>query len=100
MESRHLKIVDQRIQGFYAQNTNLLLLKHKSSFRHLQRGIQEFHRKCVLVPADKAANNTVVVLRLYYTQSCLLLGRSGSNLPQCFSGVADAPGISWCLNAL
>ena len=40
--------------------------KPKSSFRHLKQGIQEFHRKFVLVPADKAANNVVVVCRLHY----------------------------------
>ena len=32
----------------------------------LKQGIQEFHRKYVLVPADKAANNVVVVCRLHY----------------------------------
>ena len=35
-------------------------------FRHLKQGIQEFHRKYVFVPADKAANNVVVVCRLLY----------------------------------
>ena len=35
--------------------------KPKSTFRHLKQGIQDFHRKYVLVPADKAANNVVVV---------------------------------------
>ena len=54
------KIVDQRIK-FYAQNTNLLPPKPKSTFRHLKQDIQDFHRKYVLVPADKAANNVVVV---------------------------------------
>ena len=49
------KIVDQRIK-FYSQNTNLLPRKPKSTFRHLKQGIQDFHRKYVLVPADKAAN--------------------------------------------
>ena len=34
--------------------------------RHLKQGIQEFHRKYILVPADKAANNAVVVCRLHY----------------------------------
>ena len=53
------KIVDQRIK-FYSQNTNLLPPKPKSTFRHLKQGIQDFHRKYVLVPADKAANNVVV----------------------------------------
>ena len=54
------KIVDQRIK-FYSQNTNLLPPKPKSTFRHLKQGIQDFHRKYVLVPTDKAANNVVVV---------------------------------------
>ena len=54
------KIVDQRIK-FHSQNTNLLPHKPKSTFRHLKQGIQDFHRKYVLVPADKAANNVVVI---------------------------------------
>ena len=33
----------------------------KLSFQYLKQGIQEFHRKYVLAPADKAANNVVVV---------------------------------------
>ena len=59
------KIVGARIK-FYSNNTNLLPPKPKYSFRHLKQSIQEFHRKYVLVPADKAANNIVVVCRLYY----------------------------------
>ena len=35
--------------------------KPKFSFRHLKQGIQEFRRKFVLAPADKAANNVVIV---------------------------------------
>ena len=54
---------------FYSQNTNLLPPKPKSSFRHLKQGIQEFHRTYVLVPADKAANNVVVVCRLHYVNT-------------------------------
>ena len=54
------KIVDQRIK-FYLQNTNLLCHKPKSIFRHLKQGIQVFHRKYDLVPADKAANKVVIV---------------------------------------
>ena len=49
-------IMDKRIK-FYSQNTNILPPKPKSSFKHLKQGIQEFHKKYVLVPADKAANN-------------------------------------------
>ena len=63
-------IVDKCIK-FYSQNTNLLPPIPKSSFRHLKQGIQEFHRKYmyVLVPADKAANNVVVVCRLHYVNA-------------------------------
>ena len=58
-------MVDERIM-FYSHNTNLLPPKPKSSFRRLKQGIKEFHRKYLLVPADKAANNIVVVCRLHY----------------------------------
>ena len=58
-------IVDKRIK-FYSQNTNLFPPKPKSSFRHFKQGIQEFHRKYVLVSADKAANNVVVFCRFHY----------------------------------
>ena len=61
-------IVDKRIK-FYLHNTNLLPSKPKSSFRHLKQGIQEFHRKYVLVPVDKAANNIVVVYQLQYANT-------------------------------
>ena len=54
-----LKLVNKRI-SFYSQNTNLLPPKSKTSLRHLKLGIQEFHKKYVLAPADKAANNVVV----------------------------------------
>ena len=50
---------------FSTQNTNLLPWP-KSSSRHLKQGIPEFHRKCVSVPADKAANKAVVVYKLHY----------------------------------
>ena len=46
---------------FYSNNLDLLPLKPKLSFRYLKQGIQEFHRKYDLAPADKAANNAVVV---------------------------------------
>ena len=55
-----LKIIDTRI-SFYSRNTHLLTPKPKSSFRHLTRGIQDFHMNYVLVPADKAANSVAVV---------------------------------------
>ena len=54
------KIIDTHI-SFYSRNTQLLSPKPKSYFRHLKRGIQDFHINYVLVPADKAAYNVVVV---------------------------------------
>ena len=47
--------------SFYCNNLDLLPPKPKFTFRHLKKGFQEFHRKFVLAPADKAANNVVVV---------------------------------------
>ena len=36
-----------------------------------KQGIQEFHRKYVFAPADKATNNVVVVWRLHYINSLI-----------------------------
>ena len=46
--------IDTRI-SFYSHKTHLLPPKPKTSFRHLKRGIHDFHMNYVLVPADKAA---------------------------------------------
>ena len=54
------KIFDGRI-SFYCNNLDLLPPKPKFTFRHLKKGIEQFHRRFVLAPADKAANNVVVV---------------------------------------
>ena len=54
------KIIDERVL-FYCNNFDLLSPKPQLSVRYLKQGIQEFYRKCVLAPADKAANNVVVV---------------------------------------
>ena len=54
------KIIDRRI-SIYSQNTKMLPRKSRISYRYLKSGFKEFHRMYVLVPADKAANNVVVV---------------------------------------
>ena len=51
----------KEVESKHFQNINLLPPKPKSTFRHLKQGIQNFHGKYVLVPADKAANNVVVI---------------------------------------
>ena len=50
------QIIDKRI-SFYLNNLDRLLPKPKFSFRHLKHGMQEFHAKYVLFPANKADNN-------------------------------------------
>ena len=55
-----LKIIARCI-SVYSQNTNMLPHTPKNSYRYLNLDIKEFHRMYVLVPADKAANNVVVV---------------------------------------
>ena len=64
------KIIDEHVL-FYSNNLDLLPPKPKSSFQYLKQGIQEFHRKYVLAPADKAANNVVVVWQLYYINTLI-----------------------------
>ena len=54
------QVIDKRI-SFYSNNHDLLPPKPKFSFCYLKQGIQEFHMKYVLDPADKAANNVVVI---------------------------------------
>ena len=53
-------IIEKRI-SFYSKNLNLLPPKPKLSFQYLKQGIQQFHEKFVLAPADKASNNAIVV---------------------------------------
>ena len=62
------KIIDVHI-SFYSQNTNMLPRTPKISYRYLKSGVEEFHRTYVLVPAEKAATNVVVVWRLHYTDT-------------------------------
>ena len=61
---------DKRIT-FYLNILDLLPPKPKFIFRHMKQGIQQFHRKYVLVPADKAANNVVVVWRFHYINTLI-----------------------------
>ena len=53
-------IIEKRI-SFYSKNVYLLPPKPTLSFRYLKQGIQKFHEKFVLTPADKASNNAIVV---------------------------------------
>ena len=64
------KIIDERVL-FYSNNLDFLPPKPKLSFWYLKQGIQEFHRKYVLAPAHKAANNVVVVWWLHYINTLI-----------------------------
>ena len=55
-----IKIMDTRIE-FYKNNNHLLPRKPRLSYRYLKNCIQDFHSKFVFVPADKAANNVIIV---------------------------------------
>ena len=54
------KIIDGRT-SIYCNTLDLLPPKPKFTFRHMKKGVQEFHRRFVLAHADKAINNAVVV---------------------------------------
>ena len=67
-DTKKKKKKKKKFSGFPApSDTNRLATD--LSFRHLEQGIQEFHRKYVLVAADTAANNVVVVCRLHYVNT-------------------------------
>ena len=55
-----IDIMDKRI-SFYTSNPDLLPRKPKVSYRDLKSSIQKFHSKYVLVPADKASNNVIII---------------------------------------
>ena len=60
LDIKYRQIIDRCI-SFSSQNINMFPRQPKISYRYLNLGIQEFHRKYVLVSADKSANNVVVV---------------------------------------
>ena len=66
-----LRIVNKRI-SFHCQTITLLPPKPKTYLRQLKLGIQEFHRKYEMTPADKAANNAGNVWRLHYVNLIIL----------------------------
>jgi hypothetical protein len=52
---------------FYTyRNEHLLPPKPRLTLRYLKKDILDFHSKFVLVPADKAANNIIIVWRIHY----------------------------------
>ena len=53
-------IVDKRID-FYKHNPSLLPPKPRFSIQYLRKELKNFHSKFVLVPADKAANNVIII---------------------------------------
>lgn len=54
------EIIDTRIK-FYNSNTHLLPPSPRFTYRHLKNEIKSFHAKFVLVPADKASNNVIII---------------------------------------
>ena len=55
-----LKITRQRI-AFYKSNPGLLPPRARYTIKSLKSDIEDLHKKYVLVPADKASNNVVII---------------------------------------
>jgi hypothetical protein len=55
-----LEIMDLRV-NFYNKHPSLLPRKSKHNLRHIKKGLQALHSKYVLVPADKASNNIIII---------------------------------------
>jgi hypothetical protein len=51
---------------FFRENEHHLQPKPKLTFKHLRKVILAFHSKFVLVPADKAPNNIIIVWCIHY----------------------------------
>ena len=60
MKINCFNLIDSRT-SLYSNNLDLPPKHTRFTFRDLKKGPQEFHRKFVLVPADKTANNAAVV---------------------------------------
>jgi hypothetical protein len=59
-KKRIINIIDTRI-AFYKSNNHLLPPKPKLTFRYLKKSVSDFHSKFVFTPADKAANNVIII---------------------------------------
>ena len=94
METKYFNIVDERIE-FNSQNTNLLPPKPKSTFRHLKQGIQEFHRKYILVPAGQVNRSCWLSGRASASKSG---GRGFESQPRDTKGVKNGTSgyFAWC----
>ena len=55
-------ITDRELKAYNMEIKSIKEVKLKD-FRHLQRGIQEFHRKFVLVPANKAQTTLLLFFK-------------------------------------
>jgi hypothetical protein len=55
-----MDIMEIRIK-FYDSNPSLLPRKSKTNINRIKNGIKKLHSKYVLVPADKASNNIIII---------------------------------------
>lgn len=55
-----IEIMDLRVK-FYKNNPSLLPRKSNYNLRLIKKGLQKLHSKYVLVPADKAGNNIIII---------------------------------------
>ena len=59
-KNEFLRIIDIRIDNF-TKNPHLFKQPSSRSVESLKKKMEKFHRKYVFAPADKAANNVIVI---------------------------------------
>ena len=64
-KNEFLRIVDIRIEN-YTVHPHLYKQPPSRSVKALKRKMERLHRKYVFAPADKAANNVIVIWKKYY----------------------------------
>ena len=62
-----LRIVDIRIENF-TTHPHLYKQPPSRSVKALKRKMEKLHSKYVFAPADKAANNVIIIWKRYYVE--------------------------------
>ena len=59
--------MDIRIENF-TKHPHLCKQPYSRSVESLDRKIEKLHRKIVFAPFDKAANNVIIISKIYYVE--------------------------------
>ena len=66
-KNEFLRIIDMRIDNF-TKHPHLFKQPSSRSVKSLKKKMEKLHRKYVLAPADKAANNVIIIWRRHYVE--------------------------------